>query len=151
MPSPLRVFWIALTSLMAIGTNLPVVNADADRVWQVMGNLLSNALRHTPRGGRATLRAALAANDRTSLRVEVIDMGCGIAAEDLPYVFDRFYRADKSRSRSCGGSSIGLTIVKQSVEAHGGAVRVESRIGKGSTLFFTLPALPRRSCPLKKI
>lgn len=126
-----------------IATSLPVVNADADRIRQVMGNLLSNALRHTPSGGRVTLRATLQSTSQPVIKVEVIDTGSGIAPEDLPHVFDRFYRADKSRSRSSGGSGIGLAIVKQLVEAHGGAVGVESQIGKGSTFFFTLPISAR--------
>lgn len=124
-----------------IAAHLPVVNADADRLRQVIGNLLSNALRHTPNGGRVTVRAAPGAKDRSSIRVEVIDTGSGIAPEDLPHVFDRFYRADKSRSRSSGGSGIGLTIVKQLVEAHSGQVGVESQPGKGTTFSFTLPAV----------
>lgn len=126
-----------------IAANLPLVNADADRIRQVIGNLLSNALRHTPHDGRVTVRTALGAKDRSSIRVEVIDMGSGIAAEDLPHVFDRFYRADKSRSRSSGGSGIGLAIVKQLVEAHSGQVGVESQPGHGTTFSFTLPAVAR--------
>lgn len=126
-----------------IAANLPSVNADADRIRQVIGNLLSNALRHTLSGGRVTVRATTGANDHSSIRVEVIDTGSGIAPEDLPHVFDRFYRADKSRSRSSGGSGIGLAIVKQLVEAHGGTVGVESLIGQGATFFFSLPVLIR--------
>ncbi len=122
-----------------IAAHLPSVDADTDRLRQVIGNLLSNALRHTPSGGRVTVHAALSAKDRSSIRVEVIDTGSGIAPEDLPHVFDRFYRADKSRSRSSGGSGIGLAIVKQLVEAHGGTVGVESLIGQGATFFFSLP------------
>jgi two-component system OmpR family sensor kinase/two-component system sensor histidine kinase BaeS len=124
-----------------IAAHLPVVNADADRLRQVIGNLLSNALRHTPGGGRVTLRATLQSSRQPVIKVEVIDTGTGIALEDLPHVFDRFYRADKSRSRSSGGSGIGLTIVKQLVEAHSGQVGVESQPGKGTTFSFTLPAV----------
>lgn len=124
-----------------IAANLPLVNADADRIRQVIGNLLSNALRHTPHDGRVTVRTALGAKDRSSIRVEVIDTGSGIAAEDLPHVFDRFYRADKSRARSSGGSGIGLAIVKQLVEAHSGQVGVESQPGHETTFSFTLPAV----------
>ena len=124
-----------------IAANLPSINVDADRIRQVIGNLLSNALRHTPSGGQVTVRVAQGAKDHSSIKVDVIDTGSGIAPEDLPHVFDRFYRADKSRSRSSGGSGIGLAIVKQLVEAHSGQVGVESQPGKGTAFSFTLPAV----------
>jgi signal transduction histidine kinase len=111
---------------------------DADRIAQVIRNLLSNALRHTPAGGRVTVTCR---NDKTqSLLITVSDTGEGIPPDDLPFVFDRFYRADKSRSRASGGSGIGLAIVKQLVEAHGGKVRAESQSGQGTTFGFTLPS-----------
>jgi len=111
---------------------------DADRIAQVIRNLLSNALRHTPAGARVTVTCR---NDKTqSLLITVSDTGEGIPPDDLPFVFDRFYRADKSRSRASGGSGIGLAIVKQLVEAHGGKVRAESQSGQGTTFGFTLPS-----------
>ncbi|MDP2728637.1 MAG: ATP-binding protein, partial [Dehalococcoidia bacterium] len=117
---------------------LPLVEADADRVSQVLANLLSNALRHTPAGGKVTLTLQeLQEGTETLLRVSIADTGSGISPEDLPHVFDRFYRADRSRSRSTGGTGLGLAIVKQLVEAHGGRVRAESQPGYGATFLFT--------------
>lgn len=110
--------------------------ADPDRVAQVLQNLIGNAIRHTPAGGRITLAAQ--ARDR-DVMVSVSDTGEGIPAEDLPHVFDRFYRSDKSRARSSGGSGLGLAIVKSLVELMGGAVGAESAPGRGSRFWFTLP------------
>ena len=116
---------------------LPRVNADPDRLRQVVLNLVENALRHTPRGGevRITMRDA-----GDGVRMSVADTGKGIALEDLPHVFDHFYRADLSRARSSGGTGLGLAIVKSLVEAHGGRVTVESSVGAGSTFTVTFPA-----------
>lgn len=116
---------------------LPSVLADRWRMTQVMMNLLGNALQYTPTGGRVTVTALW---DEDQLAVRVADTGIGIAPEDLPHLFDRFYRVDKSRSRAGGGSGIGLTIVRYLVEAHGGRVWAESAgLGEGSTFTFTLP------------
>jgi len=117
---------------------VPEVNIDADRIEQVVRNLLNNAHRYTPEGGRVTLRLAAEAGD---VVVSVRDTGPGIGPEDLQKVFDRFYRVDPSRARRTGGSGLGLAIVKQLVEAHGGEVRAESTLGQGSTFSFRLPAL----------
>ncbi len=120
-----------------LASNLPPIEVDVDRIMQVIRNLLSNALRHTPAGGQVTITCR---NDAPhQLLITVSDTGEGISSNDLPYVFDRFYRADKSRSRSSGGSGIGLAIVKQLVVAHGGKVWVESQPGLGATFGFTLP------------
>lgn len=117
--------------------NLPSINVDADRIAQVIRNLLSNALRHTPPGGQVTVTCG---KDKShNLLVTVADTGEGIPLDDLPFVFDRFYRADKSRSRTSGGSGIGLAIVKQLVQAHGGKVWVESQPGRGATIGLLLP------------
>ncbi len=112
-----------------VAPELPPVHVDADRISQVISNLVSNALRYTPAGGKIAVRAW---PEAAAVAVSVTDTGPGIAAEDLPYVFDRFYRADKSRSRSSGGSGLGLAIVKQLVEAHGGRVWVESPVFNGA-------------------
>ncbi|TET52059.1 MAG: ATP-binding protein, partial [Anaerolineales bacterium] len=115
----------------------PLVEVDARRVGQVLRNLLDNALRHTPSGGEVVVTAR-AGDEGVEVRVQ--DTGSGIDAADLPYVFERFYRADKSRSRDTGGVGLGLAIAKQLVEAHGGKIEVESEAGQGTRFTFTLPA-----------
>lgn len=116
--------------------DLPLVEADPQRVGQVMRNLLKNAVTYTPAGGSITVRARRAGGQ---VEVSVHDTGAGIAPEHLPYVFERFYRVDQSRTRRTGGAGLGLSIVRQLVEAQGGRVWVESEPGQGSTFFFTLP------------
>ena len=116
--------------------DLPLVNVDPQRIGQVLGNLLSNALTHTPSGG-AVVVAAQAKESKVEVRVS--DTGEGISPDQLPYIFERFYRADKSRSRATGGTGLGLSIAKQLVEAHGGRISVESQVGQGATFTFTLP------------
>ncbi|MDO8531867.1 MAG: ATP-binding protein [Dehalococcoidia bacterium] len=108
--------------------------ADPDRVVQVMENLLSNAIRHTPTGGRVDVRVS--ARDG-QVRLTVADSGPGIPSDDLPHVFERFYRADRSRSRASGGSGLGLAIVRHLMEAMGGRVDVESQPGRGATFHCT--------------
>ena len=111
--------------------------ADRQRLAQVLGNLLDNALRHTPAGGHVTLAVAPVAGD---VVFTVADDGDGIAAEHLPHVFERFYRADSARDRGRGGSGIGLAIVKALTEAHGGHISVASRgPGHGTTFTVTVP------------
>jgi signal transduction histidine kinase len=113
-----------------------LVDVDTQRTGQVLRNLLENALTHTPPGGEI---AVAAHTEGQWVEVSVRDTGSGIAAEDLPYVFERFYRADKSRSRATGGAGLGLAIARQLVEAHGGRIWVESTGGEGSTFTFALP------------
>ena len=112
----------------------------------MLNNLLTNAMRYTPKGGTIRLRAEILPDDVDVIRIAITDMGSGIDPEILPNVFDRFYRADKSRTRSSGGSGLGLAIVKQLVEAHGGKAAAESPIfydnnqhGYGTKITFTLP------------
>ncbi|GAB4113973.1 MAG: ATP-binding protein [Roseiflexaceae bacterium] len=119
--------------------DLPTIDADPQRLMQVLGNLIGNALRHTPEGGQITLQAQLNRTDPTMVDLLVRDTGSGIAAEDLPKVFDRFWRADRSRTRGSGGAGLGLAIVKQIAVAHGGSVGVESTIGEGTTFRVTIP------------
>jgi len=108
-------------------------------------NLLSNALRHTPQGGQITILVKLAsalspvAPSSPNLRVTVTDTGSGISEEELPYIFDRFYRADGSRSQVGGGSGLGLSISRGIVEAHGGRIWAQSQPGSGTQITFTLP------------
>lgn len=116
--------------------DLPLVDIDPRRIGQVLRNLLENALTHTGPGGEITVVARISDG---MIEVSVRDTGTGIAAEDLRYVFERFYRADKSRSRATGGAGLGLAIAKQLVEAHGGRIKVESQVGRGTQFTFTLP------------
>lgn len=117
-------------------SGLPPVLADHDRVLQVLTNLLDNALRFTERGGNVRIEAA---NGQQEVRIAVTDTGCGIDPEDLPHIFERFFRSDRSRSRETGGSGIGLAIVKAIVEAHGGRISVGSEPGRGTRFEFVLP------------
>ncbi|WP_309113345.1 ATP-binding protein [Saccharothrix sp.] len=113
------------------------LTADPVRLRQAVRNLVTNALRYTPPGGTVTVSGKREGSD---VVIEVADTGTGIAPDDLPHVFDRFWRADKSRSRATGGSGLGLAITKYLVEAHGGTVEVTSTVGKGSTFRLRLPA-----------
>ena len=114
--------------------NLPPVQADSERIEQVMMNLLHNAVKFTPAGGKITVSARTAGRE---VQFSFRDSGVGISAEDLPRIFERFYKADKSRSG--GGTGLGLSIALHIVEGHGGRIWAESAEGKGSTFFFTLP------------
>jgi signal transduction histidine kinase len=130
-----------LTLQANVQQNLPPVMADPGRVAQVLQNLINNAMSYTAAGGTITVNASPAAS-AAEVQLSVRDTGIGIAAEHLPFVFDRFYRVDQSRTRATGGAGLGLTIVKQLVEAHGGHVWAESTLGQGSTFSFTLPVAP---------
>ncbi len=123
---------------LELAENLPSAYVDPERLEQILRNLISNALRHTSAGGRVITRARYVVSTRM-LQVEVADTGEGIPADELPLVFDRFYRGDKSRSRAKGGSGLGLAIAKSWVEAMGGQISVESLVSVGSTFRFTLP------------
>lgn len=112
------------------------VVGDSDRLTQVLDNLIENAIQHTPEGGKVAL-AAIRDNGSVSIRVE--DSGAGIGKEDLPFVFERFFRSDKSRARATGGTGLGLAIAREIVEAHGGAVAIESELGKGTRVSAELP------------
>lgn len=114
-----------------------LVTADRDRIVQILHNLMSNALRYTEPGGRVRLAAQAGAGE---VQVEVADTGTGIPPEELPHIFDRFHRVDRSRSRATGGAGLGLAVVKHLVEAHGGRVWAHSRVGTGTTVGFSLPA-----------
>ncbi|WP_329277597.1 sensor histidine kinase [Streptomyces sp. NBC_01451] len=116
----------------------PLLDADPVRLRQTVSNLLSNAVRHTPADGTVTLRSYVTGTGN-QVAVEVSDTGSGIPAADLPYVFDRFWRAEKSRNRSTGGSGLGLAIVLKLAEAHGGTVDVASTEGEGATFTLRLP------------
>lgn len=143
--------------------DLPLVQADRERLAQVLGNLVENALRYTPAGGQVDLSIAssseppagplsgalpaspLPEQGRQWVVFRISDSGVGIAAEDLPHIFDRFYRADRARTRESGGSGLGLAIVQRLVEAQGGRVVVSSAVGQGTTFRVYLPSCV--SCP----
>ncbi|HHX42311.1 MAG TPA: cell wall metabolism sensor histidine kinase WalK [Armatimonadetes bacterium] len=108
---------------------------DEERMAQVLGNLLDNAIRHTPAGGRVRLEAA---REAERIRIRVSDTGCGIAPEHLPRLFDRLYRAERSRCKGSGGSGLGLAIVHEIVDAHGGTVEAESEPDKGMSVTIYL-------------
>jgi two-component system sensor histidine kinase BaeS len=113
------------------------VNADPDRIRQVLGNLLSNAIRYTDAGGRVEIRVG---RDARGAFLSVRDTGVGMTAEEVSRVFDRFWRADPARQRATGGSGLGLTIARRIVADHGGAITAESTPGLGTTFTVHLPA-----------
>jgi two-component system sensor histidine kinase BaeS len=113
-----------------------LVAGDPARLAQVLDNLLTNALRYTDRGGTVTVAVG---NDGDGVTVDISDTGVGIAAEDLPHVFDRFWRADRSRSRATGGSGVGLAVVQRLIAAHGGRIEVDSQAGRGTSFHIWLP------------
>ncbi len=115
---------------------LDPVKMDAPRIGRVLTNLVGNALRHTPAGGQVSVTAERLAGQ---VQVKVHDTGEGIRPEDLEHIFERFYRAEKSRSRATGGAGLGLAIAKGIVEAHGGSIQVESMPEQGSTFIISLP------------
>jgi signal transduction histidine kinase len=121
-----------------IKEGLPLVSVDADRIVQVLTNLLDNALRYTPAGGQITVRVNQVDGQ---VQMSVEDEGPGIPEEQIPYVFERFWRGDRSRSRDSGGSGLGLSIARQLVELHGGTISATSAPGKGSTFWIALPTI----------
>ena len=139
---------VVLSGLAAPGVD--PVYIDARQISRVLTNLVSNAIRYTPAGGRVTMHAY---PTRTGVVVEVTDTGEGIRPEDMPHVFEQFFRGERSRSRATGGSGLGLAIVKAIVEAHNGQVRVESTIGKGSRFIITLPQTAQAAAghPLQRL
>ncbi len=115
---------------------IPPLSGDSQKIHQMLVNLLQNAINYTPEGGRITLEGSRIEGE---VLLEVADTGIGIPDEDLPRIFERFYRVDKGRSREMGGTGLGLSIVKHIAEAHGGRVSVDSQLGKGSKFTVTLP------------
>ena len=119
-----------------VAADLPELKGNADYVERAVANLIDNANKYTPEGGRIAIRAA--ANGHYVV-VEVADNGIGIPREDIPRIFERFYRVDRSRSREMGGTGLGLSIVKHVAQVHGGTIEVDSTPGKGSTFRLKLP------------
>jgi signal transduction histidine kinase len=132
-----KVNGLNVTMQSEIAPHLAPVNADEDRLVEVLANLLDNALRYTPPGGTVTVSAA---QEASQIVTRVRDTGPGIPEEDLPFVFERFWRGDKSRNRESGGSGMGLAIVRQLVELQGGTITVESPKGEGTVFTIRLPA-----------
>ena len=124
---------------VAAPADLPRVDVDPERMQQVLGNLVGNALRYTAAGGEITLRGD-AVDGRVQLQVQ--DSGDGIKADDLPLIFERFYRGDRARNSNTGESGLGLPIAKSLVEMHQGTITVASQLGRGTTFTVTLPSLP---------
>jgi two-component system phosphate regulon sensor histidine kinase PhoR len=116
--------------------HLPPVLVNADQMQAVVRNLLDNAIKYTPSSGTITLSATAMPHE---VQIAVADTGPGIPPESLPRIFDRFYRVDKARSRALGGAGLGLSLVKDIVEAYGGWVEVQSEVGQGSRFTLHLP------------
>jgi signal transduction histidine kinase len=127
-----------ITMTIEMNEELPQAFIDIQRIKQVLLNLLTNALTHTPAGGKIAVSVD---KHGSFVAISVTDNGEGIPAEDLPLIFERFHRVDKSRTRATGGSGLGLTIAKYFVEAHNGTITVQSEVGKGSTFTFTVPVV----------
>ncbi|MBO9600122.1 MAG: PAS domain-containing sensor histidine kinase, partial [Cohnella sp.] len=122
------------------------LEADEDRLGQIVMNLMQNGINYTPEGGKVKVRAEFVAGEGGEdavdlVRITVSDTGIGIPKKDIDRIFERFYRVDKARSRSSGGTGLGLSIVKHLVELHGGTIRVESAVGVGSHFIMELPML----------
>ncbi|WP_088007488.1 ATP-binding protein [Indiicoccus explosivorum] len=126
---------VSLTFEQSAGSPI-IAEIDEDRIEQVMTNLIDNAIRHTPAGGRVTVEVT---REQRFAKVAVKDNGTGITEEDLEYVFERFYKADKARTRGKGGTGLGLAIARNIIEAHEGRISAESKIGEGTEFFFLLP------------
>jgi len=119
--------------------------ADRERMQQVLGNVIANALDFTPAGGSVRVFAAPAAAGRLAgggpgVEITVKDTGVGIPVEDLPRLFERFYRVEKARTRQRGGTGLGLSIAREIIHAHGGEIDIASEVGRGTTVSLTLPA-----------
>lgn len=131
-----------LELLVDIPDGLPPVLVDSERIQQVVTNLLHNAIKFTPPGGTVTLEGSVAEAGNAppyELTVSISDTGLGIAKQDLPRIFERFYKSDRARTRGRGGTGLGLAIARHIVQSHGGRLWVRSKEGKGSTFYFTLP------------
>jgi signal transduction histidine kinase len=122
--------------LLPLPPDLPTLQMDAVRISQALGNLIQNGLQHTPAGGSVTVQCRV---ENGWIETAVSDTGPGIPSQELPFLFERFYRTDLSRQRSSGGRGLGLAIAKQIVEAHQGRIWAESELGKGSCFRFSLP------------
>ncbi|WP_409345550.1 sensor histidine kinase [Paenibacillus sp. MBLB4367] len=121
------------------------VEVDPDRIIQVLSNMISNAIKYTPAGGKVEVGLNAEPDDMNELSLYCTDNGIGISEQDIPLIFNRFYRVEKSRSRQSGGLGVGLSIAKALVEAHGGTIAVDSKEGSGSTFRVKLPVVNKAS------
>jgi two-component system, OmpR family, phosphate regulon sensor histidine kinase PhoR len=119
-----------------VPAELPPIRADRDRLAQILLNVLDNAVKFSPAGGQVTLTAAVEAGQ---MALRIADRGPGIPKHEIPRLGERFYRADKARSRDLGGTGLGLSIVKHLIKAHGGSVAIESTLGRGTTIVLSFP------------
>ena len=125
-----------VTFIRALSEEDIFIEIDEDKITQVLDNIISNALKYSPEGGKITFQVKLLDNQ---IKISVSDEGVGIPKENVSKIFERFYRVDKARSRQVGGTGLGLAIAKEMIVAHGGEIWAESNEGKGTTVFFTLP------------
>ena len=122
-----------------IPENMPEISGLRDRIEQVIVNIVSNAVKYNQRGGRVDISGG---EKGESVFLTVSDTGLGIPEEDLPRVFERFYRVDKARSRERGGTGLGLAIAREIIEFHGGNISIRSKEGRGTSITVTLPKAP---------
>ncbi|MBQ1504185.1 MAG: HAMP domain-containing protein [Oscillospiraceae bacterium] len=132
--------------LLELDDPLPSIEGDRERIEQVVVNIVSNSIKYTPNGGQIVMTAS---NIENGVRISVQDNGIGIPKEDLPRLFERFYRVDKARSRERGGTGLGLAIAQEIVKLHGGTIEVESEFGKGTKMTVTLPLKAPRVSPVQ--
>lgn len=129
-----------ITLVQKIEPDLPLILADVEQLWQVFSNILHNAFKFTPEGGTISVTATLSADGGDEVEFEIKDTGSGIQADDLPRIFERFYKADHSRHRDkVSGTGLGLSIAKHIVQAHAGRIWVKSKPNKGTSFFISLP------------
>lgn len=128
--------WLGKEVSISFSGESASVYADQDKIGQVISNLLTNALKYTPKGGRVDVSVK---NTEHGAEIRVRDDGIGISQEDLPFIFERFYRVDKSRNRQTGGLGIGLAIARAIVEAHQGTIKASSKLNEGTEFTVTIP------------
>jgi two-component system phosphate regulon sensor histidine kinase PhoR len=149
----LEVFWDRaakknVTLSYSLAADLPLILGDSDRLQQLFINLVDNAVKYTPSGGTVTITGRhVDSGPHREMEIAVIDTGAGISEKDLPRLTERFYRVDKARSRELGGTGLGLAIVKHIVQAHGGELKIESVLNKGTTVRVFLPAVAAETNP----
>ncbi len=123
--------------MLQAGENIPRMTADKDRIDQVIVNIISNAIKYTPDGGTIVVSSSMA--DKENILIRIMDNGLGIPEKDLPRIFERFYRVEKARTSDTGGTGLGLAIAKELIEAHGGNIRIQSKLNIGTIVDIILP------------